>query len=103
MTIKQKFILLFVVITVTICTGAFFFYRAQVVQDKAKVTLNLAGRQRMLSQKYTKEYVNTLIPLQVRNSTLKTAEVATLQIVEDRKQYTKNIEGPSHSIIVTDW
>lgn len=45
----------------------------------------------MLTQKYYKEYIKDILPLQVRHSTQKAAEIATLQIVEDRKQYTKNI------------
>ncbi|KKK62101.1 hypothetical protein LCGC14_3007680, partial [marine sediment metagenome] len=60
-------------------------------QQHEKAVVDLAGRQRMLTQKYFKEYINELIPLQVRHSTLKAAEIATIQIVEDRKQYTKNI------------
>ncbi len=91
MTIGKKFICLFSVLFVAAITGAFFVFNATIEQNAEKTTIDLAGRQRMLTQKYFKEYINDLIPLQVRHSTLKAAEIATLQIVEDRKQYTKNI------------
>ena len=91
MTIGKKFILMFAVFLVTTLIGAFFVFKANRSQHADKDIINVAGRQRMLTQKYFKEYINELIPLQVRHSTLKAAEIATIQIVEDRKQYTKNI------------
>jgi len=90
-TIGNKFILVYCIFFVAVITGAFFVFKTIREQQVEKTVVNLAGRQRMLTQKYTKEYINELIPLQVRHSTMKTAEVATIQIVEDRKQYTKNI------------
>ena len=91
MTIGKKFMLVFSIFLVAVLGGAYFVFNSTMEQNAQKTTLDLAGRQRMLTQKYFKEYVNDLIPLQVRHSTLKAAEIATLQIVEDRKQYTKNI------------
>ncbi len=91
MTIGKKFICLFAVLFIAAVTGAYFVFNSTMEQNAEKTTIDLAGRQRMLTQKYFKEYINDLIPLQVRHSTLKAAEIATLQIVEDRKQYTKNI------------
>ncbi|MGR3293189.1 MAG: methyl-accepting chemotaxis protein [Candidatus Scalindua sp.] len=91
MTIGKKFILVFSVFFIAVIAGAFFVFKTIREQQDEKTIVNLAGRQRMLTQKYFKEYINELIPLQVRHSTLKTAEVVTIQIVEDRKQYTKNI------------
>ncbi|MEE9604659.1 MAG: methyl-accepting chemotaxis protein [Candidatus Scalindua sp.] len=93
MTIGSKFILVFSIFFVAVITGAYFVFNTIRAQQVDKTVVNLAGRQRMLTQKYTKEYINELIPLQVRHSTLKAAEIATIQIVEDRKQYTKNIIG----------
>ena len=93
MTIGNKFILVFSIFFIAVIAGAFFVFKTIIEQQGEKAIVNLAGRQRMLTQKYFKEYINELIPLQVRHSTLKTAEVATIQIVEDRKQYTKNIIG----------
>lgn len=93
MTIGKKFILVFTIFFITVVTGVFFFYRMVKNQEEDQIVINLAGRQSMLTQKYTKEYINELLPLQVRHSTLKSAEIATLQIVEDRKQYTKTIIG----------
>ncbi|MHC4268694.1 MAG: methyl-accepting chemotaxis protein [Planctomycetota bacterium] len=91
MTIGKKFVLVYSVFFVAVLGGAYFVFNSTMEQNAQKSTLDLSGRQRMLTQKYFKEYVNDLIPLQVRYSTLKAAEIATLQIVEDRKQYTKNI------------
>ncbi|KAA3595423.1 MAG: DUF3365 domain-containing protein [Candidatus Scalindua sp. SCAELEC01] len=91
MTVGKKFVLVFSIFFVTVFVGAFFVFNTIRSQQGDKKTVNLAGRQSMLTQKYTKEYIDELIPLQVRHSTLKAAEIATLQIVEDRKQYTKNI------------
>ena len=91
MTIGNKFIVVFSIFFIAVLTGAFFVFKTIRDQQAEKSVVNLAGRQRMLTQKYFKEYINELIPLQVRHSTMKTAEVATIQIVEDRKQYTKNI------------
>lgn len=91
MTIGRKFALVFSIFFVTVLTGAFFVFHTMRGLQKDRQTVNLAGRQSMLTQKFTKEYIDELIPLQVRHSTLKAAEIATLQIVEDRKHYTKNI------------
>ncbi len=91
MTIGKKFILVFSVFFVAVLGGAYFVFNSTMEQNAQKSTLDLAGRQRMLTQKYFKEYINDMIALQVRHSTLKAAEIATLQSVEDRKQYTKNI------------
>ncbi len=54
-------------------------------------TINLAGRQRMLAQKYTKELFAEMIPVQVKNSAVKAANIATIQITEDRAKYTQSI------------
>lgn len=91
MTIGKKFVIVFAVFFVTVASGVFFFYRMTISQEKDKHIINLAGRQRMLTQKYFKEFINELLPLQIRHSTIKAAKIATIQIVEDRKQYTKNI------------
>jgi hypothetical protein len=117
MTIRKKFVLVFAIVLATTLTGAFFVFKMTINQDTSKAILsffkitnfqdtdqpiartaknavvNLAERQRTLIQEYSKEYINELIPLQVRHSTLKAAEIATLQITEYRKQYTKNVIG----------
>jgi hypothetical protein len=93
MTIGKKFVLVFAIFFISVLVGAFFVFKTIRDQYANKDIVNLAGRQRMLTQKYYKEYINELLPLQVRHSTLKAAEIATLQITEDRKQYTKNIIG----------
>ncbi len=91
MTIGNKFILVFSIFFVTVIGGAYFVFDSITEQHEQKVVADLGGRQRMLTQKYYKEYIKDILPLQVRHSTQKAAEIATLQIVEDRKQYTKNI------------
>jgi len=91
MTIGKKFVLVFSIFLVAVLLGAFFVFKTTREQQSDLVAVNLAARQRMLTQKYVKEYINGLMPRQVRHSTIKSAEIATLQIVEDRKQYTKNI------------
>jgi len=91
MTIGRKFIVVFSIFLATVLGGAFFVFNTLRSINADKNTIDLAGRQRMLTQKYFKEYINELIPMQVRHSTLKAAEIATIQIVEDRKQYTRNI------------
>ncbi len=91
MTIEKKFLLVFSIFFVTVIGGAYFVFTSITKQNAEKTTLDLAGRQRMLTQKYYKEYIKDLLPIQVHHSTQKAAEIATLQIVEDRKQYTKNI------------
>jgi methyl-accepting chemotaxis protein len=91
MTIGKKFIVVFSIFFIAVITGAFFVFGTIRDQQNHKDIVNLAGRQRMLTQKYFKEYIHESIPMQVRHSTLKTAKVATIQIVEDRKQFTKNV------------
>jgi hypothetical protein len=91
MTIGKKFILVFSIFLVAVLIGAFFVFKTTKEQQSNMVVVNLAAQQRMLTQKYVKEYIDELMPRQVRHSTMKAAEIATIQIVEDRKQYTKNI------------
>ncbi|MEE9260688.1 MAG: hypothetical protein V3U40_06225, partial [Candidatus Scalindua sediminis] len=117
MTIRKMFIVVFAIVLVTTLTGSFFIFKMTSNQGTSKAILNffkitnnhdtdktidktagkavvnLAERQRMLIQKYSKEYIDELIPLQVRHSTLKAATIATLQLTEDRKQYTINVIG----------
>jgi len=55
--------------------------------------VNIAGRQRMLSQKYTKEILDELNLEQVLHRVEQTASVTARQIVADRTMYTKNVIG----------
>ncbi len=91
MTIGKKFALMFSIFFIVVLGSAYLVYNGLKKQQADNTIIDLAGRQRMLTQKYYKEYVNDLVPLQARRIPLKAAEIATLQIVEDRKQYTKNI------------
>ncbi len=91
MSLSRKFTLMFVVffIFITIVIGTLCYYVMTKTMEKDKAVINLAGRQRMLIEKYAKEYLQGLLPLQVRHSTLKTAEVTTQRITEERRQYTE--------------
>ena len=121
MTIRKKFILVYAIFLAITLTGAFLVFEMvnskdtdktvyktilnvfkttnsqdpddSIANTTDKTVVKLAERQRTLIQKYSKEYINELIPLQVRHSTLKAAEIATLQITENRRQYTKNVIG----------
>ena len=55
MTIGKKFILVFSIFFVTVIAGAFFVFNSTLKQHAEKNTVDLAGRQRMLTQKYFKE------------------------------------------------
>jgi Methyl-accepting chemotaxis protein (MCP) signalling domain/Protein of unknown function (DUF3365)/Type IV pili methyl-accepting chemotaxis transducer N-term len=55
--------------------------------------INLAGRQRMLTQKYTKEFLDELNDRQLVASAEQRAATATAQIKVDRAYYTKNVIG----------
>jgi methyl-accepting chemotaxis protein len=61
-------------------------------RDDTKV-VNVAGRQRMLTQKYTKEVLDELNDRQVLASAEQIAAVASRQIVADRAQYAKRVVG----------
>jgi HAMP domain-containing protein len=91
MLLGKKFTLAFVVLFITVVIGVFLFYGMAKTMEKDKTVINLSGRQRMLMQKYARELMQNILPMQIHHATLKTAEIATLQIVEDRKQYTKAI------------
>ena len=56
MTIGNKFIVVFSIFFVTTLGGAFFVFNALKTQQADKTAIDLAGRQRMLTQKYFKEY-----------------------------------------------
>lgn len=54
--------------------------------------VDLAGRQRMLLQKFAKElFITDVVPSQVRNSSLKAAENISTQITRDRAEYTRGL------------
>lgn len=92
-TVGQKFTIIFITLLVTVLVGSFFvFWTIKSQRDSIKI-VNLAGRQRMLIQKFAKEINSELIPTQLRHGTMKAAEITTTQIVADRVHYTKNVVG----------
>ncbi|MCP4594772.1 MAG: hypothetical protein GY842_28910 [bacterium] len=68
-------------------------YWVTYVQKTDTAVINLAGRQRMLTQKFTKEFLDEVNDRQVVASAEQRAATATSQIVADRTYYTKNIIG----------
>ena len=54
MTIGKKFILVFSIFLVAVLIGAFFVFKTIKEQQSDLVVVNLAARQRMLTQKYFK-------------------------------------------------
>ena len=93
MTVGKKFTWIFITLIVTTLLGSFFVFSTIRNQRDSAYIINLAGRERMLIQKYTKEINAELIPAQLRNSTIRTARIATLQIVTDRTHYTERVVG----------
>ncbi len=90
-SIKSKLVLItggFVLLTLVIVVVTFWTVNQQ---RNYALLINLAGRQRMLTQKYTKEVFNDIIPAQIRAYSLKAAEIATVQIKEDRIKYAEII------------
>ncbi len=90
---KGKFIALFVCFIVGSVVSFLFLFKAISDQKTDGLIINMAGRQRMLTQKFTNEFFDTVIPNQIRHSALKTAEIATTQIMEDRAKFTKTVFG----------
>ncbi|MFK5987082.1 MAG: methyl-accepting chemotaxis protein [Pseudomonadota bacterium] len=60
-------------------------------QKEDALVINIAGRQRMLTQKFTKEVLDELNQEQVIASSLQLTKVSTNQIVADRAYYTKRV------------
>ena len=90
---KGKIIALFVCFIVGSVVSFVFLFKAISDQKADTLIINMAGRQRMLTQKFTNEFFDTVIPNQIRHSALKTAEIATTQIIEDRAKFTKTVFG----------
>ncbi len=62
-------------------------------QKSGSSCLNFAGRQRMLSQKFAKEFLDETNSRQISSSAERYADAITRQIVADRRYYTKNVIG----------
>ena len=58
MTIGKKFVLVFSIFFIAVIAGAYFVFNCTLKQNAEKSTVDVAGRQRMLTQKYFKEYIN---------------------------------------------
>jgi len=66
-------------------------------QEKDTLAVNLAGRQRMLTQKYAKEVLSELNDRQVVAAAEQRASTLTTQIMADRAYYSKNVVGKLQS------
>ncbi|MDQ6952751.1 MAG: methyl-accepting chemotaxis protein [Mariprofundaceae bacterium] len=62
-------------------------------QELDGTNINLAGRERMLTQKFTKEVMQEVSLQQLKASAVALVSVASTQIIADRAYYTKNIVG----------
>ncbi len=91
MLLSKKVVLAFVLMFITVVIGLFFYYEMTMTMEHDKSIINRAGRQRMLIQKYARELMQEILPKQIRHSAIKTAKIATQQIIENRKYYTKNV------------
>ncbi len=94
MSIKFKLVCLIGLITALLfgVIGAVLWVVNSQSGDAA--VINLAGRQRMLSQKYVKEVLNeAMLHQQLVDSAHQIAETAAAQITADRSYYTKNVVG----------
>lgn len=92
-TIKSKFFFLFLTFVVLNIIGAVFVFVTISKQKADGLIINFAGRQRMLTQKFTKEFLGELNIRQVSSAADRLTGVATQQIRTDRTFYTKNIIG----------
>ncbi len=91
--IKTKLgVILGVFVFLIIASVAVTYWTISSVSDDS-VIINMAGRERMLAQKYTKEVLDELFPAQVRSSALKGAEIARVQTREGRTNYAKDTVG----------
>lgn len=93
MSIKYKLGIILCALVCLIIVITAMTFKAVNIQINASKTINLAGRQRMLAQRFSKEFFDGMVPEQVRASSLKAAEIATMQIKEDREKYTEGVIG----------
>lgn len=92
-TLKSKFLSLFLVFVIINIAGGVFAFIIILKQKTDGLIINMAGRQRMLTQKYTKEFLIELNIKQVAEAANSLTEIAAQQIKTDRTYYTKNIVG----------
>jgi len=93
LTVRQKlFILPLFFSAVLMGIGAYTVLTLN--QQKTDSTvINIAGRQSMLTQKFTRELLDELNVAQVKSAAIKITSGAAAQIVADRSYYTKNVIG----------
>ena len=92
-TFKNKFVILFIFLIVISIVGGFLIFNAVSMQKSDGVIINLAGRQRMLIQTFTRDFFDNLSNRQIIAAVKQYAKVTTNQIKAYRTYYTKNIVG----------
>ncbi|MCP4980086.1 MAG: DUF3365 domain-containing protein, partial [Gammaproteobacteria bacterium] len=93
LSVKQKLFMLplfFSAILIGIVSYTVFTLNQQKADS---MIIDLAGRQRMLSQKFSGELLDELNVAQIKSAAMKTASGASVQIVADRSYYTKHVIG----------
>lgn len=85
---KLSAIIAGLIIVMVVILGAFVY----TYKNIDMTLVDLAGRQRMLLQKFAKEFFSDeVVPAQARHSSVKAAEDISIQIKEDRAKYTKSL------------
>ncbi len=93
LTVGQKIFILPLFFAATLI-GIVLYTVITLDQQAADFTvINIAGRQRMLAQKFTKEVLEELNTNQVKISARKITEIASTQIKVDRGYYTEHVIG----------
>ena len=92
MCIKNKVSISLILLLVITLVSSFLSFSALKEKQKMSV-ISFADRQLMLIEKNNSELKSELMPRALRHTVLKTAKIATMQIVEDRKHYTKRVVG----------
>ncbi|MBL1352091.1 MAG: HAMP domain-containing protein [Zetaproteobacteria bacterium] len=93
LAVGKKLILIGVLFALTLVGIVVYTVMTLKQQELDGTNINLAGRERMLTQKFAKEVMQEVSLDQLRASAETLASVASTQITADRTYYTKNIVG----------
>jgi len=93
LAVGKKLILIGVLCALTLIGIVVYTVMTLKQQELDGTKINLAGRERMLTQKFTKEVMQEVSLEQLKSSAVALVSVASTQITADRAYYTKNIVG----------
>ncbi|MDQ6973363.1 MAG: type IV pili methyl-accepting chemotaxis transducer N-terminal domain-containing protein, partial [Mariprofundaceae bacterium] len=93
LAVGKKLILIGVLFALTLIGIVVYTVETLKQQELDGTNINLAGRERMLTQKFTKEVMQEVSLEQLKASAEALVSVASTQIIADRAYYTKNIVG----------